>query len=674
MTPSPSPAPRRSVPERFNLRSALGSAVIYRLLILAFAFLSVPPALVHSSEIDPASELYSEAAAKHLAVHPYWFRLLHYPQGILGAVPTKSEIVQSSFFLDAKGATDPTLELHETIRALISPVTGTPDAHAQCRFIARFNWLKLQLPNLAKTAPEVDCPKFNQWIDLRRVSSLSLIFVSASTRSPASMYGHSLLRINYARRFEGEELRFPTFDYGANIGDDSAILYITKGLTGAYQGRYGDQEFFNFNHLYGVTELRDLWAYELALTPDQARRILFHAWELLDHRISFPYYFLTDNCAYRLGDLVEYAWDEPRGINAKFALWRPTIYIFHNLSDGRHDEQPLIKSIQFLPSLRTLLLWRLESLGEEERTWATRLINSAQLASDRLPENFSGESKARIVDVLLLYLRLTLKERGDRNAEDGEESNLRAQQRALLRYRSTLPVIHYPSDTGGRLDSGSPPTDGHPPDRVRAGVFRNSALHRLYEIGIWSSYHDLLGPSAGHILGSHLTTLDLRVRSDGKRTWIGQFELFQVRELVANSTGLAPLTGPAWQVRAAYEQRHLSCFDCGGFSLEGAIGRVQALSGATDLFYMLGAAYRVEDKHFRNQSLGVMPIVGLQARFRNWQGYLDGKYRSSRGEIESPAADLSASIRYTLSRTWDVRLEWRKYGGQEAGLILHLYW
>ena len=101
--------------------------------------------------------------------------------------------------------------------------------------------------------------------------------------------------------YKGRNLLAPTFSFGAYVDpEDSSISYLFMGLSGGYHGKYADQQFYNFHHEYGETELRDLWKYELNLSKEEQRRVIFHAWEIFVGKVKFSYYFLTDNCVFRL--------------------------------------------------------------------------------------------------------------------------------------------------------------------------------------------------------------------------------------------------------------------------------------------------------------------------------------------------------------------------------------
>ena len=59
---------------------------------------------------------------------------------------------------------------------------------------------------------------------------------------------------------------------------------------------------------YSNLESRDLWDYDLDLTPAQIAFLLKHAWEM--GSTYSDYYFFTKNCSYQLLTLLEAA-DDP---------------------------------------------------------------------------------------------------------------------------------------------------------------------------------------------------------------------------------------------------------------------------------------------------------------------------------------------------------------------------
>ena len=196
--------------------------------------------------------LWDQARELQLFHHPYWLKLLHfYSFGeSVGQWSFKSDVVNDGFFLSPDGKTDPSAELKATLKAVLSPLSKDPNQHARCKFIARFKWLRssLDFPELPKLA----CPLFERWSNLEDATGISIIFVSAYLKNPASTFGHLLLKFNSRNRHFGHSLLRPTLNYGAMINpDDNPFVYAVRGLFGGYEGSFTDERFYNFNHIYG---------------------------------------------------------------------------------------------------------------------------------------------------------------------------------------------------------------------------------------------------------------------------------------------------------------------------------------------------------------------------------------------------------------------------------------
>jgi len=121
----------------------------------------------------------------------YWRTLLHYKRTPFG---TKSLIDDPKFFLAADGRIDPESELKATIRALFQE-EGNETEEVICRFIGRYVWLREKLGADEIGIPVTTCRKFQQTMDRIKPRAATLIFPTSFINSPASMFGHTLLRI-----------------------------------------------------------------------------------------------------------------------------------------------------------------------------------------------------------------------------------------------------------------------------------------------------------------------------------------------------------------------------------------------------------------------------------------------------------------------------------------------
>jgi len=159
--------------------------LILILLVLIGFFTTV--CTVEASGPVGISSLLRQAETKKLASNPYWMKLLHYRSKRVGVGSgLLSEIITPTFFLSKDGARDPSAELKATLAAFFKEPGEDPNAHPQCRFVARYKWLQKSLDWGELTPPKVNCELFDEWSKKGTIDSLSLIFVTGYLGNPAS--------------------------------------------------------------------------------------------------------------------------------------------------------------------------------------------------------------------------------------------------------------------------------------------------------------------------------------------------------------------------------------------------------------------------------------------------------------------------------------------------------
>ncbi|MEZ5906490.1 MAG: DUF4105 domain-containing protein [Geminicoccaceae bacterium] len=279
-----------------------------RPVLLALALLAVwaapPRARADAAYLD---ELIAKAEAEGLASAPAWETLGHYRPNWLGR-GRKSLIDSEGFFLAKNGKSDPSSELEATLAAFFAPAeTGGEPAlqHPQCRFVARYRWLKEQLDFDPARLPEQDCAELDAWLATIDATSVTLIFPAAYLNNPASMFGHTLLRFDRPNQTEETRLLSYAVNYGAWTGTDNGVLFAVLGLTGGYEGTYSVEPYYELVKRYSDLENRDIWEYQLDFSEEEVGRMLAHLWELRDQYSD--YYFFDENCSYQLLFLLDAA-------------------------------------------------------------------------------------------------------------------------------------------------------------------------------------------------------------------------------------------------------------------------------------------------------------------------------------------------------------------------------
>jgi hypothetical protein len=165
------------------------------------------------------------------------------------------------------------------------------------------------------------CPQFNRWADMDHLEGFDILLAAATSDRPESLYGHLLMQVRYrsgeAVRSQGFE---PVYQYGAITDTDvNKIDYFVKGLMGGFMSVIQPNSFRGVDRLFLQYEQRTLRHYALNLSPQQRLQVMQRIWEAERH-ITYPYYFMSDNCASMLLDLLEPALDVELPSPIRFAL------------------------------------------------------------------------------------------------------------------------------------------------------------------------------------------------------------------------------------------------------------------------------------------------------------------------------------------------------------------
>ena len=168
--------------------------------------LPAPSASAASSRGSPASslaELIERADRASLHESSGWRALLHYESDLLWAVAHSH--AGPDFWLARDGSHDPRSELHATLAGFFEPdprpdnISEAGDVeHPQCRFIARRYWLSQELEIDRDRLPQRSCEHYRAWRDGLGAVGLTLVYPEGFMNNPASMFGHTLIRIGYA--------------------------------------------------------------------------------------------------------------------------------------------------------------------------------------------------------------------------------------------------------------------------------------------------------------------------------------------------------------------------------------------------------------------------------------------------------------------------------------------
>jgi hypothetical protein len=642
----------------------LSNQQVFFLRFLFCLFLVVPlgqgvaSATAHAR--PEVSALVQEAHAKGLARHPYWFGLLHYQQNLFGKVA--SDIVSPDFFLAPAGVTDPAAELAATVAALFEPVGANPDDHAQCRFVARFKWLQKVLDWGASKPPAVHCPRYRAYAANEQIESVSLVYATGYLSNPASFYGHILLKFNTRRTLLVSELLDQSLNYGAIVpSGENAVIYVTKGLFGGYDASFSHQQFFNFNHLYVENDLRDLWEYELALTAEEVDQLVSHTWEILGKR--HVYYFLKDNCAYRMARLLQLVIGEPL---LPELPWSLPGAVFERLDALERNGAPLVRTVRHIPSRQNRFRDGFVALTAEEQSVAREVVDHALDLGRPAYRALADAAKIKVVDTLLDYYEYRI-------AIDRTDTAMGLAKHKVLVERAALPARQGSGSKDSLPSDAAPPQEGPLPLMLRFGPVRNSRFGSGIKLRARPVNYDSLALDAGRIPNSTLTMFDVEVVHLDNHWSLRRFDVVNVENLNVAKTPLAADGAWAWKFKAGLQSQDLECRSCTVAKAEGGIGKALALGRQLVGFGMVDLW--VQTTHANSGTLAAVPRIGLiGSAAPGWKTLVElGRQRYLNGE-HSGHRITRWENRFGGSRRWDVRLAYEEHVAREISAAVSLYW
>ena len=421
-----------------------------------------------------------QAQLLQLADHPVWQHLLY-------AKNAESEVNNPNFFLSAHGRQDPKQELIANVNALFTPAVA--DASIRCRFPARSQWLIDQLKIKSADLPGVSCPKFDAWWQEIQPHRVSLIYATDFMGNPSSMFGHTLLRIDPQ---QSQELNLVSYavNYAATVTNQSSWSFAWKGLTGQYPGEYSILPYYRKVKEYGDFESRDLWEYQLNLTPQETQFMVQHLWEM--QNVSFPYYFISDNCAYRLLGLIDLVRPE---LNLQADFQGVTIPI-ESLKSLK--AKGLVESVTYRPALATHLNAQAKVHGQDLAQVAARLTQQSTEKMADFLKPYDQLRQAQILEMAYdaLYLQFT--------AREIEAKHAQPKLRQLLALRSQLDIERQ-RDVPPRPQFD--PSQSHHARTIKLSAGKVQG-DDFVELSHRQAYHDLIDPQAGFRLGTQLQVLE----------------------------------------------------------------------------------------------------------------------------------------------------------------------
>ena len=646
-------------------------AAALRLLLAALPLCFSGPALAGTAPPAPPTEatrakvvaLIAQAHRLDLGKDLQWLRLGHWRQ--VPGSGYRSEAEGSDFFLDPRGRTDPAAELDATLKAIFGLTPQPPEELARelmpavCRFPARLLVLQQRLGFDPAGLVQDDCPKLVDYFRKLQPAGVSLVFSSYYLNNPASAFGHTFLRVQRQGEQLGREKRElldSAIDYSADVDTGNPIFYALEGLFGFFRGTFKLRPYYYKVREYNDYESRDLFEYQLALTPLEVATFVAHVFEL--GSTWFAYYYADENCSYHVLAALEAAAPRLRLLEHVGVLAIPADTV-----KALYFTPGLVQSVTYRPSATTQFEARVAGMTRAQKVLVDELaVNPAA----PLPPASSPPEQVPLLDAAadLIDVRfakdLTFEPDG---AAGAKKQRLLARRAALLVPSAEL-LVPLPVRQ---------PHQAHASARLWASALWSDADGPAAVLGWRITLHSLDDPPGGYPDLAQIQFFPAELRA---QTRTGNLVLERLHFLDAISLHAMNLFDHrlSWKIRAgAARVRDAGCKSCLAADFLLGSGAAFALGplvlfGTADLSVQAGPALQgIEGRGLR---AGAGPAGGLRLRLGEHLTWLAEGHAYWLPKAAGPWTwGAESTLRLQLSEALGVGLEGRLLPeAAEAGL------
>ena len=486
--------------------------------------------------------LRQRAAQMQLWYSPAWLRLLHYEQESLFS-KAESRIDSGSFFLTPTGSLDPVAEGEATLIQLFGSNAEKSDSgekDRRCQYPARYHFLKTKLAAEVSTFPEAEpqCEQLDLWLAGMQPSGVTLVFPVSYLNNPASMFGHTLLRIDSGEFSPTHPLLTASVGFAAVTEQERGLRYAAKGIFGGYTGAFTAEPYYIQANRYGQLESRDIWEYPLHLSAEETHFLLLHVWEL--RSAGFSYYFFDENCSFQLLALLEAVRPTLHLTGSSYRFWNVPVDTVRDIlrSVGIRGKA------SYRPSLKTQLELRAAAMDASLVVLAKEVAIGKIAVTDLDGYYLSVFDTAQLLEFAHLYYQYAAAV-GIMKEEKANDDRLHLVDtlRSAIEIPVPSPLVEVPDVR---------PDQGHAVSRLNFDIGSDGQQPYL-QFGVRPVFHDILDPPGGFEKGVQIEALypQFRYYPEKERVQLESFDLLNILSVTPATTVAAPL---AWKTRIGLQR------------------------------------------------------------------------------------------------------------------------
>lgn len=456
-----------------------------------------------------------------------------------------------------------------------------------------------------------------------------------------------------------EALLDKTYNFGAKIPpNENGVLYVIKGLFGVYDAGFSETEFFKQDAIYSKNEQRDMWEYVLNLDEFNTQLLNYHLYETKSAR--FSYYFIKQNCGYRSGELLELVSDV--NTTDRIGGWYAPEYVFQQLQSTQNTPNPLIKTVNYLPSEQTQLRQRFVQLAKPLQQAINQFIADEDMAK---LQALSPQDRALVTDFLIAHRTYKLSQQNPSKKATLHDEAIKKQ---LITARFTMPA--------GNALSRLPVTPKIPPSASNDTAVttlamthhdpkNNNGITTGMEVGLTMFRKDPLTPYTDidkrfEMISTQLaytsktgvsTTPNSQASNSQRRDAKLRLKEFTFLDMQQIENLAQPLAGEpwlSWQLKAGVSDDPIDVTPHRVYGKAG-VGLGWQLNNRWLAYGMLNAKLHDNDYH-----VDAIAEVGMRAKRQNQA--LELNYQYQQRPHTKPVQLTELTLNHTVSKNNDVRL------------------
>lgn len=434
--------------------------------------------------------------------------------------------------------------------------------------------------------PEIDlsnCVEYNAWKENGSIKSISFMYVTGYLKNPASFFGHTLLKFNRDSQIKGQSLLERSLNYGAETNDDAALPYVIKGLIGKYKASLQDETFFRLSAQYQEFQMRDIYEYKLNLSSYQKNIILAYTYEMKAK--SYDYYFLADNCAYRINRILGVALE---GEPMPKTPWKAPIDLLIKIQDSE-----LVSEIIYHPSQTTRALSSIEKLDKAEKDTLYKIFNSNIAKINNIDDLDSLDLRLAAIDYLN-YKKLKAFKSDNVNELEQIDS---------IRKNILLKIDSDNKNQQRVIKPKAYPHEISRPTLIRYKLHKNDGGKNAHTFMLRGANFEILDQDRSKMGNSEFIFLSPQISFYEDNLFIDEITLFKVTSLNDFKTLLPNELNYSWGIDVSRRNISSICYPCNVSSVSGIIGKSFYINENLSLYSLLKPSIHQSRKNSGNKSI-----------------------------------------------------------------------